>query len=235
MTERGAFSLQRGADVFQVGASSLVWDGTALSIEIDETCAPLPFPLRGRIRLTPESWPQTAFALDPAGRHHWRPIAPYARVELSFSAPSIAWSGPAYWDANWADEPIEAGFASWTWSRMHAGADTIVLYDTELADGGAEGFALRFEADGGLETLPPPPRVRLRSGFWGVARDTRADAGATPAITAVWEDAPFYTRSALASRLYGREGIGVHESLDCARLKHPIVRAMLPVRMPRRT
>ncbi len=234
MTERGAGSLKRGADHFQVAGSSLAWDGDALVIEISETCAPLPFPLRGQIRLSPESWPETAIALDPAGRHHWRPIAPYARAELRFSEPSIAWSGPAYWDSNWADEPIEAGFASWTWSRVHEGADTIVLYDTELTDGREEGFALRFAGDGALEALAPPPKARLPRGFWGVARETRADAGSAPAITAVWEDAPFYTRSALATRLYGRDGIGVHESLDCARLKHPIVRAMLPVRMPRR-
>jgi carotenoid 1,2-hydratase len=234
MTERAAGSLSRGADHFQVAASSLAWDGACLEIDVAETCAPVPFPLRGKIRLTPESAPETAFALDPASKHHWRPIAPYARAALSFSEPSIAWSGPAYWDSNWAEEPIEAGFRSWTWSRVHEGTETIVLYDTLLRDGSAEGFALRFGADGAPEALPPPPRATLPRGFWGVARETRADAGAAPRVSAVWEDAPFYTRSALATRLYGRDGIGVHESLDCDRLKHPIVRAMLPVRMPRR-
>jgi carotenoid 1,2-hydratase len=48
------------------------------------------------------------------------------------------------------------------------------------------------------------------------------------------EDGPFYTRSLVESRWYGRTVVAVHESLDLDRFVRPAVQAMLPFRMPRR-
>ncbi len=47
------------------------------------------------------------------------------------------------------------------------------------------------------------------------------------------EDTPFYARSLVGLRLIGERTVGVHESLSLDRVAHPIVRAMLPFRMPR--
>jgi carotenoid 1,2-hydratase len=48
------------------------------------------------------------------------------------------------------------------------------------------------------------------------------------------EDTPFYQRSVLRSRLLDEEVTSFHETLSVPRLVNPIVRAMLPWRMPRR-
>jgi carotenoid 1,2-hydratase len=48
------------------------------------------------------------------------------------------------------------------------------------------------------------------------------------------EDTPFYQRSVLRSRLLGQEVTSFHETLNVPRLVNPIVRSMLPWRMPRR-
>jgi carotenoid 1,2-hydratase len=49
------------------------------------------------------------------------------------------------------------------------------------------------------------------------------------------EDAPFYSRSLLRTSLYGEPADAIHESLDLNRFRAPLVQAMLPFRMPRRT
>ena len=47
------------------------------------------------------------------------------------------------------------------------------------------------------------------------------------------EDAPFYARARVAHRLDGEEAASVHETLDLDRFASPVVKAMLPFRMPR--
>ena len=48
------------------------------------------------------------------------------------------------------------------------------------------------------------------------------------------EDAPFYARSVIATRLRGEDVTAVHESLSLDRFRAPWVQAMLPFRIPRR-
>jgi carotenoid 1,2-hydratase len=48
------------------------------------------------------------------------------------------------------------------------------------------------------------------------------------------EDAPFYSRSQIAHLIDGEKAVSVHESLDLDRFAKPVVKAMLPFRMPRR-
>ena len=67
-----------------------------------------------------------------------------------------------------------------------------------------------------------------------MARGTRADPGHVATVTRTWEDSPFYVRSALRTRLFGEDCAAVHESLSLDRFRLPLVRAMLPFRMPRR-
>lgn len=50
---------------------------------------------------------------------------------------------------------------------------------------------------------------------------------------ATFEDAPFWPRSLLATRLCGRSATAVHESLSLDRFALPVVQAMLPFRKPR--
>ena len=234
MTERGRGSLTRSARSFSVGASSLQWTGSDLVLDLEETCSPLPTPLKGRIRLTPARITDNPVALDAGARHVWRPIAPFARVEARFAAPGLSWDGDGYLDGNIGTEPIEDGFHDWTWMRAHDGADTVVTYDAHARDGGPRSLALRFGADGAVTPFAAPAMTSVRGGIWGVGRPVRS-LGA-PRLVRAWVDAPFYTRSTVdLSVTPGRTLRAVHEHLAAHRLRNPVVQAMLTVKMPRRT
>src|SRR6195952_2212659 len=69
MTERGAASLDRGTDYLAIGPSALSWDGSGLTIRIEEIAVPLPRRIRGTIKLYPSAVETRVRLLDTAGRH----------------------------------------------------------------------------------------------------------------------------------------------------------------------
>ncbi len=234
MTERGRGALQRDATHLAIGPSSLTWDGASLTIQIDEVTAPLPSRLKGTIRLYPRGLSGWTFALDEARRHLWRPIAPRADVEVRLSRPDLSWRGEGYFDTNRGEEPLEDAFRHWTWSRGHTDQETLLFYDVTRRGGETLGLALRVGSGGDMDAVEAPPLTALPATFWRVARPVRADADYAPDLVRTLEDAPFYSRSDVAARQNGRMARIVHESLDLGRLNTPIVRAMLPFRMPRK-
>ncbi|MFM9827804.1 MAG: hypothetical protein ACKVOB_03540, partial [Sphingomonas sp.] len=203
MTERSAAGLARDANTLIIGPSALHWDGDCLTIDINEVSAPLPYPVRGQVRVYPAHIGATGFHLDPAGRHRWHPIAPRARVEVAMAAPGISWSGGGYFDSNFGEESLEDGFVDWHWSRAHLARDVAVLYEGTRRSGQPFELALRMDAAGNWEDVVPPPALPLARSAWGISRVTRADAGARPHVTRTWIDAPFYARSALDTTLFG--------------------------------
>lgn len=54
MTERGARWCGRDATRFELGPSALQWHGDHLSIDINERAVPLPWPVRGQVRVYPK-------------------------------------------------------------------------------------------------------------------------------------------------------------------------------------
>ncbi|MBU6164700.1 MAG: hydratase, partial [Alphaproteobacteria bacterium] len=88
--------------------------------------------------------------------------------------------------------------------------------------------------DGQAEVMEMPAPVVLPRTAWRLDRLTRADAGYTARIRATWEDTPFYSRTALATRLWGEDVVAVHESLNMKRFATGAVQWMLPWRMPRK-
>lgn len=235
MTERPTHRVQRSADQLSIGPSSMRWNGAWLDIDIDETTAPLPRRLRGRIRVHPASLAERRFDLDAAGRHRWRPYAPRCRVELAFTNPGLSWHGDAYLDSNDGDVPLESDFLSWTWSRGSRGTRTTVLYDVERRSGDALSLALDFAANGDVTAFDPPPRAALARTPWRMARSTRSDPGFSPRVIDTLEDGPFYARSVLETRIGGDPITAVHESLSLTRFESRWIQALLPVRMPRWT
>lgn len=234
MTERGCQAVHRSASALVIGPSAVAWDGAALTFYIDEWTAPLPRRIRGSVRFIPEALTSYATPLDPAGNHVWRPYAPLGRVEVLLTHPAVSWNGEGYFDSNSGLEPLEAGFLRWDWSRARVRDGTVVLYDTTGRDGGTSSLALAFDQAGGVKDILPPPSVRLPStALWRIVRTTRSEAGSPPAIRQTLEDTPFYARSLLTSRLRGEEVEAFHESLSLRRFRSPIVRGMLPFRMPR--
>ena len=234
MTERGRGRLSRTARSLTIGPSGLDWDGTTLTVRIDERAAPLPRPIRGTVRLRPNGLTEGPFTLDAHGLHRWWPMAPSSRVEVALDEPSLAWSGTGYFDTNDGDGRLEDAFSDWTWCRADLGDGAAILYDVRRRDGSGQNLSLRFAADGSRRDIRPPiaailPPTRL----WRMPRGTRSDDGASKVLR-TFEDTPFYARSLLAGRLAGEAVRPVHESLSLDRFRRPWVRMMLPFRMPRR-
>ena len=240
MTERGRASLARDEHRFSVGPSSLAFEDGNLVIRFDEMALPwpprqlLPRRIRGTITLTPAIRNGTVFSLHHNGRHHWWPVAPLARISTQIeSRDGPGWEGEGYFDSNWGSEPLEAGFSRWDWSRGASRGGATILYDATRKDGSQHLLGLRFGPDG-LQQFEPPPRQRIGRGFWGVEQFTRCDADVKPRLIRALEDSPFYTRSLVETSLQGERVSMMHESYSGSRFSSPIVKLMLPVRMPRR-
>jgi carotenoid 1,2-hydratase len=235
MTERGQRHVQRSADRFVIGPSSLHWDGQALSIDICERAVPFGQKVVGRVRVLPERLFNFSTPLDDAGRHRWGPIAPKARVEVEMSEPGLRWQGEAYLDSNEGDEPVARAFTEWDWSRGSlADGSTAVLYDLRQTAGADDRLlALRFTPEGTVEPFVAPPRQALPRTAWRIGRSTRSDTGQPASVRQTLEDTPFYVRSVLSSSLLGEPVLAVHETLNVPRFTSTAVQLMLPWRMPR--
>ena len=181
----------------------------------------------------PAALPEASFGLDAAGRHRWRPIAPCSTIEVELTEPSLRWSGPAYFDINAGDEPLESAFSHWDWSRAITPAGTAILYDVQRRSGDDLGIAMLVDQAGEVRMLDCPPATGLPKTLWRMPRTTRADAGHKPTVRHTLEDAPFYARSLLTSHLGGSPAVAIHESLSLDRFRTAWVKALLPFRMPR--
>ena len=111
------------------------WEGSELIIDINERCAPLPYALRGSVTFSPGAFYDSPVELAATGNHFWQAAAPHGRVTAEFSSPKLSWSGAAYHDMNWGDEPLESAFRSWTWLRALTGQGVEVIYDVERRNG----------------------------------------------------------------------------------------------------
>ena len=174
----------------------------------------------------------TALALDPDKRHEWQCSAPKARVEVEMDEPGLRWKGTGYVDSNRGSESLEQGFRVWHWSRAHLKQGAAVIYEGERRDGSRFASALRFDASGTPHHEELPLVAPLPNTLWQMERKTRADRGHAGVIR-TWEDAPFYARSTLETRLFGESTVAVQESLNLNRFASPVVQFMLPYRMPR--
>ena len=234
LTERRRSSIERSPTHFRIGPSALSWEGDTLVVRINEVTAPVPSPVRGVVRLHPIAIENRVLTLDAAGRHRWSPIAPCARAEVELETPALRWSGPAYFDTNDGDAPLEADFARWDWSRAAVPHGTSVLYEVTRRDGTALSLSMAYDAKGGVEDFEPPPHAELpRTRWWRMVRGTRADAGHPVTVVKTLEDTPFYSRSVLSTRLRGQNLTAMHESLCLNRFRSLGIQWMLPFRVPR--
>jgi carotenoid 1,2-hydratase len=237
MTERGSAALQRSAHTLAIGPSQLHWDGSALVLQLDERCVPLPRRLRGTLRLHPQALGSpTPLALDRAGAHQWWPIAPCARVEVDLIDPAWRWQGSGYLDSNRGDVPLEDTFNDWQWARAAlADGRSAVVYDAvERGHDDPRHIALQFDARGGGQPFEAPALQLLPVSGWRVPRSQRSEPGHAPTLLHTLEDTPFYARSLVQAHWLGQPVLAMHESLRLDRFRQPLVQAMLPFRMPRR-
>ena len=233
MTERRRGAVSLSSDALEIGRSRAIWSCDGLALEIDERGAPVPRRIRGRIRVRADALNPRRFVLEEAGGHWWRPILPGADVEVDMDTPALGWRGTGYFDQNAGAEPLERGFRRWIWSRAAVNRGATILYDAERRRSPPLSLALRFDAQGGVETWPSPLPATLPRTRWGLNRATRADDGCASALRS-FEDTPFYARGLVAHTLFGERVESVHECLSLDRFMNPAVRLMLPFRMPRR-
>jgi carotenoid 1,2-hydratase len=234
MTERRRHVVGRSKIELAIGPSCVDWNGEALTFRIDEVTSPFPSRLQGIVRVYPSALTRETFSLDAAGCHHWRPIAPCARVQVDFRLPATRWIGEGYFDINYGEAPLERDFKNWEWSRAGTRQGTVISYDAVERNRDGTSLALRFDRTGKLEHLEPWPRAKLPSTGWRIARTARGDAQQLVTVKRTLENAPFYARSQLSAKLSGESVDVMHESLSLDRFRLPIVQAMLPFRMPRR-
>ena len=243
MTERdGRRDVTRDRSQLAIGPSAVSFDGTCYTVEIAETTSPFPYPVPerivGTVKLYPDAIVDGDFELDTAGAHRWRPIAPCARVEVDLPRPGIRWSGTGYLDMNSGDAALERDFQDWCWSRAAlSDGSTVILYDVTRRQGQDLAVAIRVDGQGRVEDVELPPRAVLPSTLWGIARETRSDAGTGAsrgaAVAATFEDGPFYSRSLLSTNLLGERVPAVHESLSLDRFRQGWVQFLLRFKMPR--
>jgi carotenoid 1,2-hydratase len=234
MTDRGRPALRQSADALEVGPSAMRWRDGRLVIDVDEWGAPpLVDRVRGRITVTPSAVTRVEVALDPDGRHVWRPFAPVARIDVALNR-GVEWSGHGYFDANFGTAALEADFDYWTWGRFPAGDGATCFYDATRRDGSALGACVHFGPDGAARSVAPPPKAAMSRNLWLLRRETRGDAGARPRVRLPMLDAPFYSRSLVETRIDGETTVGVHEALDLRRFASPWLKPMLALRCPRR-
>ncbi len=234
MTERGTRQVVRTSDAFVIGPSVVRRDGDALVFRIRERGCPIPRRVEGEVRVTPVALTGAAFALDPAGRHRWMPVAPRAAVEVRFVTPGLRWRGHGYLDSNCGDEPLERAFRRWNWCRAPIGDRTAIVYDRVLADGAERPLAIEVDATGGVSPLELPARATLSPTRWCVSRSPRTDAGGAARVVSTFQDSPFYARSLIRTRIGGEDATAMHETLDLGRFAALSTQAMLPFRVPRR-
>jgi len=231
MTERGRSAVQREPDRFRVGPSGLRWRGDTLEIDVDERSMPFGRRMRGRILLRPAFLNAGGFALDPAGQHRWRPVAPLGRLEVDFAHPGLRWRGSGYFDTNAGSRALEADFSGWNWSRFGGDESARITYAARLLGGAESSLALEIDGKGEIRRTPVPPEVSLPTTGWRVGRTTRSHE--VPVVVRTLEDTPFYSRSLLAENAGGVQRIIMHESLSLERFSAAWVRLLLPFRMPR--
>jgi carotenoid 1,2-hydratase len=231
LTERGRADVRRDARRLSIGPSNLRQDGGRFVVDVDERTAPWGRPLRGRIVLTPQRELDTVVALDGASGHRWRPRIPLARVEVELTEPRLAFRGTGYLDENDGDEPLEAAFTRWNWSRVSSASGGVAIaYDVELRSGSALDHGLFLDARGPAK-LCAARSVDVGRTRFGLARRVRVEASAPATLLRTLEDGPFYARSVIETTLGAARAHGMHETVCLDRFSSRWVRFLLPFRM----
>ena len=238
--------VDRDASSLSIGRSRVAWArderGEHLELRLDEHETRFfgrqGGPVRGHLRLYPAAVFGPRIELDRSRaepRHRWYPVAPHARAEVELESASLGtlrFSGSGYHDVNEGDEPLEAGFVRWNWSRAELGdGRTAILYDVVPRAGKLDPRGWVFVPERrAIEAIEPSTLAAerpLAATGWRVGRAMRSETGHPPRVIETLEDTPFYSRNLVAARIAGRDAIAVHESLDCERFANRGVQFLL--------
>lgn len=230
LTERHGAA--RSADTLAIGPSSIRHTPSGWELSIDECAAVGRKRVKGKIVVRALSSFGEPQWLDARGLHRWWPIAPLCQVEVTLEEPRLVFRGRGYFDANSGDEPLEAGFRSWNWSRSAGPEAASIAYCVERRDGSRKAIDLAFDARGAraVEGAAERPLAKTR---WGVPRTYRGAPSDSVQVVRALEDTPFYSRSQLEARNGSQRASVIHESVCLERFQRPWVQFLLPMRMRR--
>ena len=234
MMDRGRAALRQSERSIRIGPSSLDWDGERLLIRIDERATPEGTALRGTVTIRPRGVTAVEVPLKADGSHVWRPLAPASDIEVRLDRPGWSWDGHGYLDSNFGTSAIERDFRYWHWGRFPVPDGRVIFYECELMDGSETRVALHFDDHGNVRPIAPPPLARMRRSAWGLRRETRADAGATPRVVRSMISAPFYQRAVVETVIDGHRTQGVWEALDGPKFAAWWMKPLLALRVPRK-
>lgn len=233
MTERGPDSLGRERDWLRIGKSHMEASDGLITFHINEWASPLPRQVLGTVRVRQTAQTNGAFSLGANESHCWWPISPKVEVEVDMILPDLTWRGEGYFDTNWGNEPLEAGFERWCWGRAARPQDSIIHYDVVRRNGDERSLLLHIDNAGGIHQQPSAAPADLpATRIWRINRETRSDNRAARLLRTL-EDTPFYSRSLIETSLLGSQVVAFHESLSLERFSRRWVQNLLPFRMPR--
>lgn len=234
MTERRRQDTRRTQTTYETGNSQVRLVDGGLEIDFDEIGAPFPRRVRGQVRVDLPYLNAKPFQLDPKGQHFWSPACTHARVSVDFDRPGLSWQGHGYVDANYGLEPVTKGFDYWDWSRVPmADGRTLIRYVTDPVNAAQRDLHIAIAPDGTIQPAASTQSASLpATSIWRISRRAGSLDNRPPHVVQTLEDTPFYSRS-IIDYASGTAGYATHETLSCKRLRSPIVRTLLPFRMPR--
>ncbi len=234
MTERRRQDTRRTATRYETGNSRVQLVDGGLEVDFDEIGAPFPRRVRGRVRVDLPYLNKESFQLDTRAHHFWSPACSHAKISVDFERPGLSWQGHGYVDSNFGLEPVTKGFDYWDWSRTPLdNGETLIRYVTDPVGSTQRDLHIKIGEDGSIRPAIQTQSVDLpATSIWRISRRAGAMEQAAPKIVQTLEDTPFYSRS-IIDYAQGTSGLATHETLSCRRLRSPIVRTLLPFRMPR--
>ena len=234
MTERRRRDTTRTPTTYETGNSHVRLVDGGLEVEFDEIGAPFPQRVRGKVRVDMPYLNTEPFQLDHQARHFWSPACTHARVAVDFEKPGLSWQGHGYVDSNYGLEPVTKGFDYWDWSRTPLdNGHTLIRYVTDPVGSAQRDLHCLIDEKGVISKGEQTHSIELpKTPIFKISRRAGAMESGRPSVVKTLEDTPFYSRSIIEYPA-GTAGYGTHETLSCKRLRSPIVKAMLPFRMPR--
>ncbi len=231
-SEKPRHVVRRSPEQLVIGSSTMEMTDGGLTVNFDEQTVVAKKRIKGSVRLETDSFLNRSYSLAPSGKHLWCPIAPLARIDVALEAPSLRFTGAGYADANFGEEPLEAAFDQWTWSRHAAEDNGYIFYDGICLDGTRFSRSFHCGPSDSMVTIDSPPFRRLpRTLPWGGTREVRSEDD--PRLVKTLESSPFYSRSIVESRIEGIRTLGVQETLRMDKFTTPIMQKMLPFRITR--
>jgi carotenoid 1,2-hydratase len=221
LSEYDGAALEDGGRTLRIGRSTIGYGPSGdLRVQVRERTAPWGRPAEATLTLTPRCQSYPELALDPKGRHFWRPLAARADARLVLPLDGLALQGHGYHDTNHGEEPLGRSLTGWRWSRVHRSDATYIDYHV---DGESRPIQVVASERDLVLIRGDRPAPFPEHSTWGLKVPKLVRAGKEVLSTGtLLEGAPFYARYEARER--GAHVLG--EVADFRRFHSPFIRWM---------